>query len=94
MEFSYSRRLNRPVLYFKYFTMFDLFGLVIGVVVVPPIFGMSLFFGGAVIWFVYTLAFRIGRAPGYGHHYFKSLFQSSHFTVGRLKLRRAVRRSP
>ena len=91
-SFPYSRQLNRPVRYFKYFTMVDLFCVCIGTVVVPQIFGLTFLLFGFVLWFFYNLIFRIGRPPGYGWHYFKSLVRPEYFNAGRGRLGRVVRR--
>jgi hypothetical protein len=91
-SFPYSRQLNRPIRYFKYFTMVDLFCVCISIVIVPQIFGLALLFVGFVFWFAYNLVFRMGRPPGYGWHYFKSLMRPEHFNAGRGRPRRMVRR--
>jgi hypothetical protein len=91
-SFPYRRQLNRPVRYFKDFTMVDLFGICISTVVVPQIFGLTFLVVGFVFWFAYNLAFRMGRPPGYGEHYFKSLMRPGHFNAGRGQSRQLVRR--
>jgi hypothetical protein len=90
--FPYSRQLNRPIRYFKYFTMVDVFSICIGTVVVPQIFGLSFLIAGFVVWFACNLAFRMGRPPGYGWHYFKSLMRPDCFNAGRGCKRQMVRR--
>ncbi|HSY54384.1 MAG TPA: hypothetical protein VK785_08055 [Opitutaceae bacterium] len=92
MDFPYSRQLNRPIRYFKYFTMADLFCVCMGTVVVLQVFGLTLLLVGFVLWFGYNLAFRIGRPSGYGGHYFKSLMRPECFTAGRGRHRQMVRR--
>ncbi|MGA3007135.1 MAG: hypothetical protein ABSE59_04515 [Opitutaceae bacterium] len=72
--------------------MADLFCVCIGTVVVPQIFGLSFLVAGFVCWFIYNLAFRMGRPPGYGEHYFKSLLRPGYFNAGRGRPGRMVRR--
>jgi hypothetical protein len=91
-SFPYSRQLNRPIRYFKYFTMVDLFCVCIGIVVIPQIFGFFFLVAGFVVWFACNLAFRMGRPPGYAGHYFKSLLRPGCFNAGRGRPCRIVRR--
>lgn len=93
-NFPYSRQLNRPIRYFKYFTMADLFCICMGTVVVPQICGLIFFAAGLIAWFIYNLVFRMGRPPGYGAHYFKSLLRPEHFNAGRGRPCLMVRREP
>ena len=92
MNLPYSRQLNRPIRYFKYFTMLDIFAISVSTIVVPQIFGVTFLAILLVIWFIYNLAFRIGRPAGYGPHFFKSLFRSDHYNAGRGQFRKMVRR--
>jgi hypothetical protein len=94
LNFPYSRQLNRPVRYFKYFTMTDLFCVCVGTVVIPQIFGLTLLVLGFIAWFLYNLVFRIGRPAGYGVHFFKSLMRPECYSAGRGRRRRMVRMEP
>jgi hypothetical protein len=72
--------------------MVDLFCVCISTVVVPQIFGLPLLLVGFAFWFVYNLIFRMGRPPGYGWHYFKSLTRPECFNAGRGRRCRMVRK--
>jgi hypothetical protein len=75
-EFPYSRLLNRPVRYGKYFTMIDLFIIVVGLLVVTPLMGLGAFLAGFVFYFLHLLFFRLGKRPGYDVHFFKSYIRA------------------
>jgi hypothetical protein len=82
MELPYSRLLNRPVRYLKFFSVGDLFFLVIvGLLGTAFLgFGAAMLFGA--VYFVHLLVFRIGKRPGYDVHFFKSLVRPDRYRVG------------
>jgi hypothetical protein len=81
-EYPYSRLLNRPVRYFKFFTVGDLFVIVIGQLLVTAIFGLQAFILVFAVFFGHLFLFRLGRRPGYDVHFFKSLFRPEKYRIG------------
>ena len=92
MELPYSRQLNRPVRYFKFFTMVDLFLIVGAVIVVPQVLGFLGFLVTFAAYFVHLLVFRINRRAGYDVHFFRAMLRPRRYRAGRVENRRFVRR--
>ena len=92
MEMPYSRQLNRPVRYFKFFTMLDLFIIVGAVIVVPQLLGMLGFLLTFAGYFLHLLVFRLNRRAGYDVHFFRGMLRPHRYRAGRVTNRCFVRR--
>ena len=92
MEMPYSRQLNRPVRYFKFFTMLDLFIVVGAVIVVPQLLGFFGFLVTFAFYFLHLLIFRLNRRAGYDVHFFRAMLRPRRYRAGRVENRRFIRR--
>jgi hypothetical protein len=82
---AYNRQINDSPLIGKYFSFGDMMIIVFACIVLTGIAGSLLEpFLFCTFYFLYLLAFRIGRRPGYDVHLFRSLFTPLHLRLSTL----------
>ena len=93
MSIQYSRQLNRPVRFFGFFTIGELFIVVLSVIIIPQIFGFLTWMEFFAVMFTFLLTMRIGKPEGHVWHFLGYHLRARQYVAGRAPIRRMVIRS-